>query len=94
MNDVSVGSAVDFGAVTDDIYKDCEIGTVTLRGGNTNFSFVSENGKPLVPVSLTLTRVGGETPEQPDEPLTPITKLDELYKKTYTDNTGSLNYRM
>ena len=94
MNGQSVGTAVDFSDVNADIYQNREIGTVTLPSGETTFTFVSENGKPLVPVSLTLTRVGGETPEQPDEPLTPITKLDELYKKTYTDSTGSLNYRM
>ena len=94
MNGQPVGSAVDFSDVKADVYQDREIGTVTLTGGETTFTFVSENEKPLVPVRLTLTRVDSETPEQPDEPLTPITKLDELYKKTYTDSTGPLNYRM
>lgn len=82
MNDDPVGSAVDFGAVTDDIYKDCEIGTVTLCGGNTNFSFVSENGKPLVPVKLTLTPV---TPPAPVIPVTP----SEPAKLPFNPNAGS-----
>ena len=34
------------------------------------------------------------TVEEAEQPLMPITKLDELYKKVYTDANGSLNYRM
>ena len=80
--------------------------TVDFTSSNTDVATVDANGNVtfLAAGKVTITAALRSNPsifnsveltvEEAEQPLMPITKLDELYKKVYTDANGSLNYRM
>ena len=80
--------------------------TVDFTSSNTDVATVDANGNVtlLAAGKVTITAALRSNPsifnsveltvEEAEQPLMPITKLDELYKKVYTDANGNLNYRM
>lgn len=99
----TVGTEIDFDqADKNGTYHDIPLGGVELGAGEHTFTFVSSDGGPVVPVSVTLSLDGGTDPG-PDPEVKPgqttpkIHAMDEMYKKVYTDasiQAAGLNYRL
>lgn len=97
----AVGGTIDFdNEEKNGAYHDVPLGQVTLADGVHSFTFVSEDGGPVVPVYLTLSLSdGGEEPDpvEPGQTEPKIHTMDEMYQKVYTDSSiqaGGLNYRL
>ena len=97
----AVGGTIDFdNEEKNGTYHDVPLGQVTLADRAHSFTFVSEDGGPVVPVYLTLSLSGGgeePDPVEPGQTEPKIHTMDEMYKKVYTDasiQADGLNYRL